>query len=114
MRRSKRPTMSVEEKVRVVLAVLAGEITGAEAARRKGVSALSVGKWKARFLEGGRAALEDTLPGPWRSAGTPEQRRLRLENEQLKRALAEAVVQLRIWQRGAEYVDQVPSPTSTP
>lgn len=97
-----------------MLAVLAGEIPGAEAARRNGVSALSVGKWKARFLDGGRAALKDTFPGPSRNAGTPEQRRLRLENEQLKLALAEATVQLRIWQRGAEYVDQVPSPTSRP
>jgi transposase len=46
--------------------------------------------------------------------GTPEQRRLRMENEQLKLALAEATVQLRIWQRGAALADQVPSRTSKP
>jgi transposase len=37
-----------------------------------------------------------------------------MENEQLKLALAEATVQLRIWQRGAALVDQVPSRTSKP
>ena len=42
------------------------------------------------------------------------ERRLRAECEQLKLALAEATVQLRIWQKGAEYIDQVPSPTSRP
>jgi hypothetical protein len=46
--------------------------------------------------------------------GTPEHRRLLMENEQLKLALAEATVQLRIWQRGAALADQVPSPTSKP
>jgi transposase len=39
---------------------------------------------------------------------------LRHEWEQLKLALAEATVQLRIWQKGAEHVDQVPSLTSRP
>ena len=36
------------------------------------------------------------------------------ENEEFKMALAEATVQLRIWQRGAALVDQVPSRTSKP
>jgi hypothetical protein len=40
------------------------------------------------------------------------EQRMRLENEQLKLALAEATVQLRIWQKGADYVDQIPSKTS--
>jgi transposase len=39
---------------------------------------------------------------------------LKAENEQLKLALAEATVQLRIWQKGAEHIDQVPSQTSRP
>ncbi|GAB0102701.1 hypothetical protein JMUB6875_16710 [Nocardia sp. JMUB6875] len=46
------------------------------------------------------------------SAGAPEQRRLRMENEQLELALAETTVQLRVWQHGAALVDQVPSLTS--
>ena len=42
------------------------------------------------------------------------ERRLRAECEQLKLALAEATVQLRIWRKGAEYTEQAPSPTSRP
>ena len=36
------------------------------------------------------------------------------ENEQLKLALAEATLQLRIWHRGAAFADHVPSRTSKP
>jgi transposase len=42
------------------------------------------------------------------------ERRLRLENEQLKLALAEQMVQLRLWQKGAEHMEDVPSVTSKP
>jgi len=42
------------------------------------------------------------------------ERRMRLENEQLKLALAEATVQLRIWRKGAEHIPEVPSGTSKP
>jgi transposase len=42
------------------------------------------------------------------------ERRMRLENEQLKLALAEATVQLRIWRKGAEHIPEVPSSTSKP
>jgi transposase len=105
------PQLPIEDKVRVVLAVLAGELTLAEAARRHGVSQTGVAKWRDRFIESGKAGLADGLPGSPGSAGSPTERRLRAEAEQLKLALAEATVQLRIWQKGAEYVDGVPSPT---
>jgi hypothetical protein len=39
---------------------------------------------------------------------------LEAEIQELKLALAEATVQLRIWQKGSDYVDLVPSPTSRP
>jgi transposase len=58
--------------------------------------------------------LEDKISGPDRGTGTPEERRLRVEANQLKLALAEATVQLRIWEKGAGYVHHVPSPTSKP
>jgi transposase len=53
----------VEEKVRVVLAVLTGEMTMAEAARRHGTSAQAIGLWRDRFIEAGKASLESRLPG---------------------------------------------------
>jgi transposase len=115
MARSKRGSeLPVEEKARVVLAVLGGELSVSEAARRHGVSAFAVSKWRDRFIESGKAGLENMRPGPAGAAGTQNERRLRAEAEQLKLALAEATVQLRIWRKGAEYVEQVPSRTSTP
>jgi transposase-like protein len=114
MVRSRRTKIPAEEKTRLVLAVLANEMTCAEAARRCGVSAVTMTKWKHQFLEAGADRLQEVPGGPAGRLGTPEQRRLRMENEQLKLALAEATVQLRIWQRGAAFADQVPSQTSKP
>ncbi|MEU2034256.1 transposase [Nocardia amamiensis] len=114
MARSRRSKIPVEDKVRVVLSVLSGEMSAAEAARRRGVSTASIGKWKQAFLEAGTKALDEIPSGRAGLQGSPEQRRLRMENEQLKLALAEATVQLRVWQHGAALVDQVPSLTSKP
>lgn len=112
MSRSKgRPTLTIEQKLQVVLSVLAGEITMSEAARRNAVTPRTVGQWRDRFIEAGKAGLEDRPAGP-DGGMSPAERRLRGETEQLKLALAEATVQLRIWQKGAELVDQIPSPTS--
>ncbi|BBY92561.1 hypothetical protein MGALJ_22300 [Mycobacterium gallinarum] len=107
MVRSRRTKIAAEEKTRLVLAVLAGEMTCAEAARRCGVASTQVTKWKHQFLEAGAQRLQEVPSGAAHGAGSPEQRRLRMENEQLKLALAEATVQLRIWQRGAALADQV-------
>jgi transposase len=112
--RKRIPRLPIEEKLRVVLGLLKGEISGPEAARRHGVSVAAVYLWRDKFLDGGRQALEEKVPGPGKGAGTADERRLKLENNQLKLALAEATVQLRIWQKGAEYVEQVPFKTSKP
>jgi transposase len=106
-----KPSVSVEQRLRIVLSVPAGEISMAEAARRHGVHAVTVAQWRDRFIDAGRGGLEDKPSGPAGSMSAAE-RRLREEAEQLKLALAEATVQLRIWQKGAELVDQVPSTTS--
>lgn len=106
--------LPVEEKQRVVLAVLAGETTAAEAARRHEVSTNAVLSWRAKFLDAGRRALEEKISGLIEAPAPPEERRLRVEANQLKLALAEATVQLRIWEKGAGYVHHVPSPTSKP
>ncbi|OQQ38489.1 hypothetical protein A6409_00890 [Prescottella equi] len=47
--RSRRTKIPVEVKMRV----LSWEMSGAEAARRHGVSDMSVSKWKQQFLEAG-------------------------------------------------------------
>jgi len=71
------------------------------------------GTGRDRFVDAGKAGMDRSLPGPDGGQSQTE-RRLRHECEQLKLALAEATVQLRIWQKGSEFVDAVPSPTSRP
>ena len=96
---------SPERKLQVVLSVLRGEASVAEAARRAGVAEQTVHNWKNAFLEAGRAGLA----GPQRRRSSRELE-LEAENEELKAALGEAHVQLRVWQKGAEYLP--PSRTS--
>src|SRR5215510_1590735 len=101
MVRSRQTKVAPEDKLRMVLSVLAEEMSGREAARGLGVSPDLVIKWKHQFLDAGAARLQEIPSGSPGRKGTPEQRRLQLENEQLKLSLVEATVQLRIWQRGA-------------
>ena len=95
-----RPSVfSVEDKYRLVVAVISGEMSVAEAARRGKASEQSISTWKRQFLEGGKAGLaEGGKPGV-----NPRERALLEENEQLKAALGEADVELRVWKKSAEY-----------
>jgi transposase len=81
----------VETRLQLVLAVLAHEMTVAEAARRHGVSAASINRWRNRFVDAGKAALEDGMPGKAGSRGSLVERRQRAEIQELKLALAEAM-----------------------
>ena len=44
----------VETRLQIVLAVMSGEITIAEAARRHGVSTESINRWRNRFVDAAR------------------------------------------------------------
>lgn len=90
---------SPERKLQVVLAVLRGEVSAADAARRAGVAEQTVHNWKNAFLDAGRSGLAGA--GRRRSCREAE---LEAENEELKAALGEAHVQLRVWKKGAEYL----------
>jgi transposase len=103
--------VSVDEQIQVVLPVVKGRVVLAEA-RRHGVSSATVGNWRDRFVAG-KAGMDRRGPRPDGGQSQTE-RRLCHECEQLKLALAEATVQLRIWQKASEFVDAVPSPTSKP
>jgi transposase len=96
---------AVDFKARVVLSVLCGEMTGAEAARRHGVSETSVGKWKEQFVAAGRAGLE--FSGPARVSG--EQARMAAQVDELTRALGEAHVKLRLLRREGAGLPSSPS-----
>ena len=102
---SRPPVFPPEQKTRIVLSILAGEITIAEAARQYKVSEQSVGTWKRQFLEAGRAGLTSAT-----SKTTSREAQLERENEELKAALGEAAVELRVWKKSAEYL--APSRTS--
>jgi transposase len=75
MARSRRTKVPAEEKTRLVLAVLAGEMTCAEAARRCGVTTVTMTKWKHQFLAAGAERLQEVPSGAAGAKGTPEQRR---------------------------------------
>jgi len=91
------PKHPVETKLKIVLSVISGETTQAEAARRHGVSETSIGKWKDLFLQAGKTGLEQPA-----GAGKPTGREHQLESEvdDLTRALGEAHIQLRALRRG--------------
>ncbi len=91
------PVIPVEKKTRIVLCILAGEMTIAEAARREKVSEQSIGRWKADFLEAGKAGLAAGKTGP----STREQQ-LEAEVADLTQALGEAAVEIRVWKKSAE------------
>ena len=91
------PVFPAEVKARIVLSVLSGEVSIAEAARREKVSEQSIGRWKADFLEAGKTALVAGKSGP----STREQQ-LEAEVAELTQALGEAAVELRVWKKSAE------------
>lgn len=86
-----------EKKIRIVLSVLLGEISIAEAARREKVSEQAIGNWKRQFLEGGKAGIEA-------GKSKPSSREKQLEDEVagLTQALGEAAVEIWVWKKSAE------------
>jgi transposase len=89
------PMFSVQGKQRIVLSVLRGEATVAEAARRNKCSETSIAKWRDQFVRGGVAALEAG------AARGPSAREAQLERElaEVTSALGEAHVELRLLKR---------------
>ncbi len=91
------PVFSAEVKTRIVLSVLSGETTIAQAARKEQVSEQSIGRWKAEFLEAGKTALAAGRSGP-----SSREDQLAAQVEDLTQALGEAAVELRVWKKSAE------------
>jgi len=91
------PVISPEKKTRIVLAVLAGEVSIAEAARKEKVSEQSIGRWKAEFIEAGKAALIAGRTGP-----SSREQQLEAEVSDLTQALGEAAVEIQAWKKSAE------------
>jgi transposase len=89
-----------EEKLQIVLAVLAREMTIAQAADKHHVSQTSISNWKRRFLEAGRAGLEAAGAAPAAPAYLAQ---LAAQNDALKTRLNEAQVLTRVWRMSARH-----------
>ena len=93
IRRRTRRRFSTEEKIRIVLEGLKGEMSVAEVCRREGIHANLFYKWSKEFLEAGKKRLQgDTV----REATSNEVGDLRKENEQLKALVAELSLKNRV------------------
>ena len=87
IRRATRRKFSSEEKIRIVLEGLRGEIPVTDLCRRESISPAMYYKWSKAFLDAGKNGLtRDTK----RDATTDEVRNLKGQNDDLKRALAES------------------------
>ena len=89
IRKATRRRFSAEEKIRIVLEGLRGEHSISEICRRESIAASVYYKWSKAFLDAGKNGLtKETL----RDASSDEVRRLKAENEDLKKALAESML----------------------
>ena len=91
IRKATRRKFSAEEKIRIVLEGLRGEISVSDLCRREGLSPTVYYRWSKGFLEAGKNGLtKDTN----RDATSDEVKMLREENAALKRAVAEQVLEV--------------------
>jgi transposase len=87
IRKNTRRQFGVEEKIRIIIEGLRGEIAITELCRREKIAASQYYKWSKQFLEAGKTALTRETS---RNATDDEVRELRDENDRLKIALAES------------------------
>lgn len=93
IRRKTRRKFSSEEKIRIVLEGLKGEVSISELCRREGIVSNLYYRWSKDFLEAGKKRLSgDTV----REANSSEVNGLRSENEQLKQLYAELSLKHRL------------------
>jgi transposase len=92
IRKAKRATrrrFPTEEKIRIVMEGVRGEISVAELCRREGIHPTIYYKWLKDFMEAGKARMRgDTV----REATSDEVKALRQENERLKQLVADLSV----------------------
>ena len=93
IRRNTRRKYSAEEKIRIVLEGLKGEVSIVELCRREGIVSNLYYRWSKDFLEAGKKRLAgDTT----REATSSEVGDLRSENDQLKQLVAELSLKNRL------------------
>ena len=93
IKRRTRKRYNAEEKIRIVLEGLKGQVSIAEICRREGINPNIYYKWSKEFLEAGKKRLlGDTV----REATSTEVVDLKKENEQLKALVAELSLKNRV------------------
>lgn len=93
IRRKTRKKYGAEEKIRIVIEGLKGEMTVAELCRKEGISQSLYYKWSKEFLEAGKQRLAGNTT---RQADSTEIKAMRQESEQMKFLIAELTLKNRV------------------
>jgi len=86
IRRKTRKKYSAEDKIRIVIEGLRGDMSVAELCRKEGISQSLYYKWSKEFLEAGKQRLAGNTT---RQADSSEVQEMRQEREQMKLLIAE-------------------------
>jgi transposase len=93
IKRNTRKKYSSEEKIRIVLEGLRGEVSISELCRREGINPNVYYRWSKEFLEAGKKRLEgDTV----REATSGEVNYIRNENYRLKQLVADLMLKIQV------------------
>ena len=90
IKQATRKKFSAEQKIRIVLEGLRGEVTISELCRREGLASVTYYKWSKDFLDAGKNGL--TLETK-RNATSEEVKNLKSENSDLRRAVSDGVLE---------------------
>ena len=93
IRRKTRRQFGAEEKIRIVLEGLRGEVSISELYRREGIATSLYYSWSKEFLEAGKKRLAGDMT---RQATAPEVKELRSESAALKEAVADLMLENRL------------------
>ncbi len=93
IKRITRKKYTAEEKIRIVVEGLRGELSIAELCRKEGINANLYYKWSKDFLEAGKSRLTGNTK---REANTNEVNYLKNENTDLKQLVAELSLENRM------------------
>jgi len=96
IRRHTRKRLASEDKIRIVLEGFKQETPVSELCRREGISSALYYSWLKDFMEAGKDRLrKDSL----RDATKSEVKKLRAENDKLKRLFGEQALELQIFKK---------------
>lgn len=90
IKRATKRHYSAEEKLKIVMEGIRGEIPVSDLCRRENISSAIYYRWSKDFLEAGKNGLtRDTL----RDANSDQVRKLKQDNESLRYALADSMLE---------------------